>query len=55
MEQELINLLKENLRIEVSHPSHDVGYFETFLEPDMENITVQIYYKDELICESTSY
>lgn len=54
MEQELVKLLKENLRIEVSHPEHDVGYFDTFYEPDMENITVGIYYKDELICEATS-
>lgn len=55
MEQELINLLKENLRVEVHHPTHDVGYFGQCLEPDMENITIQIFYRDILISEATSY
>lgn len=55
MEKELIELLKKNLRIEVTHPEHDVGYYGPYMEPDEHNITVSIYYGDILISESTSY
>lgn len=54
MEQELIDLLKKNLRIEVFHPLHKVGYYSTHYEEDAENVSVRIYYGDILISESTS-
>ena len=52
--QELLNLLKENLNIRVFHPQHDTGYYGTYMEEDTENVTVQVYFGDELICEDTT-
>lgn len=54
MEQELIELLKKNLRVEVSHPLYDVGYYNTCYEEDTENVSVRIYYGDILISESST-
>ena len=52
--QELLNLLKENLKISVFHPQHDTGYYNVYMEEDKENVTVQVYFGDELICEDTT-
>lgn len=53
-EEELIQFLKENLTVEVSHPKHDVGYYSTWMEPDEHNITVEIKLCGESICKHTS-
>ena len=52
--QELLNLLKENLKISVFHPQHDTGYYGTCMEDDTKNVTVEVYFGDELICQDTS-
>lgn len=52
--QELLNLLKENLNISVFHPQHDTGYYNVCMEDDTENIVVQVYFGDELICQGSS-
>ena len=54
-QEELIEFLKENLTIEVSHPDHDIGYYDYYTEPDEHNITVKVKLCGELICEDTSY
>ena len=53
-EEELIQFLRENLTIEVSHPEHDVGYYDILKEPDEHNITVKIKLLGRTICEDTS-
>lgn len=53
--EELIQFLKENLTVEVSHPQHDVGYYNSWMEPDEHNITVKIKLCGKLICEDTSH
>ena len=53
-EKELIEFLKENLTVEVSHPEHNVGYYSSYMEPDEHNITVEIKLYGESICKSTS-
>ena len=53
--EELIQFLKENLTINVYHPEHNVGYYNTWMEPDEHNITVEIKLCGELICKETSY
>ena len=52
--QELLKLLKENLNIRVFHPEHDTGYCGVYMEEDTENITVEVYFGDELICRDSS-
>lgn len=52
--QELLNLLKENLKISVFHPQHDTGYYGTYMEEDTENVTVEVYFGDELICQDST-
>ena len=52
--QELLNLLKENLKISVFHPQHNTGYYGTYMEGDAENVTVKVYFGDELICEDST-
>lgn len=52
--QELLNLLKENLKISVFHPQHDTGIYNTYMEEDTENVTVRVYFGDELICEDST-
>ena len=54
-EKELIQFLKENLTITVSHPEHDVGVYGSFMEPDEHNITVEIKLCGKSICKDTSY
>ncbi len=54
-QEELIQFLKENLTVEVSHPKHDVGYYGSWMEPDEHNITVEIKLCGKLICRGTSY
>lgn len=49
--QELLNLLKENLKISVFHPERDASYW---MEEDTENVTVKVYFGDELICQDSS-
>jgi len=53
-QQELLNLLKENLKINVFHPQHDIGYYDECIEDDTENVTVQVYFGDELICQDST-
>lgn len=53
-QEELIQFLQENLTIEVYHPKLDVGYYDTWVEPDEHNITVEIKLCGNLICKSTS-
>lgn len=53
-EEELIQFLRENLTIEVSHPEHDVGYYYSINKPDEHNITVKIKLLGRTICEDTS-
>jgi hypothetical protein len=53
-QQELLNLLRENLKISVFHPQHDTGYYGTYMEEDAENVTVRVYFGDELICEDST-
>ena len=53
--EELIQFLKENLTVEVSHPEHDTGYYNSWMEPDEHNITVEIKLCGESICKDTSY
>lgn len=52
--QELLNILKENLKINVFHPQHDTGFYHTYMEEDKENVIVQVYFGDELICEDST-
>ncbi len=52
-QEELIQFLKENLTVEVSHPIHDVGCY-VLDWPDEHNITVKIKLCGELICKDTS-
>lgn len=54
-QEELIQFLKENLTVEVRHPEHNVGFYDTWMESDEHNITVKIKLCGELICEDTSY
>lgn len=54
-QEELIQFLKENLTVEVSHPEHDVGYYSKWMESDEHNITVEIKLCGESICKGTSY
>lgn len=49
-EKELIQFLKKNLTITVSHPKH----YDTWMEPDEHNITVEIKLCGETICKDTS-
>ena len=53
-EEELIEFLRENLTIEVSHPEHDVGYYYSINKPDEHNITVKIKLLGRTICKDTS-
>ena len=53
-QEELIQFLSENLTVEVSHPEHDVGYYDIRMEPDEHNITVEIKLCGKLICKDTS-
>lgn len=39
VQEELLQFLKENLTVEVRHPQHDVGYYDTCMESDEHNIT----------------
>lgn len=52
--QELLNLLKENLKISVFHPQHNTGYYEICMEDDPEHVIVQVYFGDELICQDST-
>lgn len=52
--QELLNLLKENLTINVFHPQHNVGYYDVCMEDDPEHVIVQVYFGDELICQDST-
>ena len=52
--QELLNLLKENLKISVFHPQHNTGFYSTWMEEDKETVTVKVYFGDELICEDST-
>lgn len=52
--QELLNLLKENLKISVFHPQHNTGYYSICMEDDTEHVIVQVYFGDELICEDST-
>ena len=54
-QEELVQILKENLTVEVRHPQHDVGYYGSLMEPDEHNITVEIKLCGETICKDTSY
>lgn len=54
-EEELIQFLKKNLTVKVSHPEHDTGYYSIYMEPDEHNITVEIKLCGESICKDTSY
>lgn len=54
-QEELIQFLKENLTVEVSHPEHDVGHYVELMAPDEHNITVEIKLCGESICKDTSY
>ena len=54
-QEELVQFLKENLTVEVSHPQHDVGYYGSLMEPDEHNITVEIKLCGETICKDASY
>lgn len=53
--EDLKQLLKENLTIKVSHPKHDVGYYESYMEEDEHNVKVELFFDNELICSYTSY
>lgn len=53
-QQELLNLLKENLKINVFHPQHDTGYYGTWMEEDTKNVTVEVYFNNELICRDST-
>lgn len=53
-EKELVQFLKDNLTVEVSHPKHDVGYYSIRMEPDEHNITVEIKLCGKSICKGTS-
>lgn len=53
-EKELIEFLRENLTIEVSHPEHNVGSYYIINKPDEHNITVKIKLLGRTICEDTS-
>ena len=52
--EELKDLLKEHLRIECVHPKIDVGYFDKFYEVDPHNLTVRLYWDNEILTEYTS-
>lgn len=52
--QELLNLLKENLKISVFHPRKNVGYYDVYMKEDTENVVVQVFFDDELICEDST-
>lgn len=60
-DKELIQFLKKNLTVEVSHPEHVIGRwnpymdYSTYMESDEHNITVEIKLCGELICKDTSY
>lgn len=49
-EEELIQFLKENLTIEVSHPERHINFYF----PDEHNITVEIKLCGRTICKDTS-
>ena len=51
---QLIQFLKRNLTVEVSHLDHNIGYYSTYMEPDEHNITVEIKLCGESICKDTS-
>ena len=53
-QKELLNLLKENLNIIIFHPQHDTGYYNTYMEEDTKNLTVQVYFGNELICQDST-
>lgn len=53
-QQELLNLLKENLKIKVFHPQHNTGFYSTWMEDDTKNVTVEVYFDDELICKDST-
>ena len=52
--QELLNLLKENLKIRVFHPQHNTGFYSTWMEEDTKNVTVEVYFGDKLICKDST-
>ena len=37
-----------------THPQHDTGYYGPYMEEDKENITVEVYFGDELICQDST-
>ena len=47
---ELIAFLKDNLKIEVSHPKRDVGYFGRRLEENKQEVEVVIRIGKDIIC-----
>ena len=54
-DKELIQFLKNNLTVKVSHPEHNTGYYNICMESDEHNITVEIKLCGETICKDTSY
>lgn len=50
-EKELIQFLKNNLTVKVSHPQSSTGYMDI----DESNITVEIKLCGESICKDTSW
>lgn len=54
-DEELIQFLKNNLSVKVSHPEHNTGYYSSWMEMDEHNITVEIKLCGETICKDTSY
>lgn len=49
-EQDLVDLLKENLRVEVTRETP----YHLYSEPPPDDIVVKVYYKDTLLSESIS-
>lgn len=50
-EKELVQFLKDNLTIEVSHPEYGTGYMDI----DEHNITVEIKLCGKSICKDRSW
>ena len=52
IQEHIKEYLKENLKVEIEHAKHDVGYFDSWVEDDPNNFKVTVTLEGEIISES---
>lgn len=52
IQEHIKEYLKENLKVEIEHTKHDIGYFDSWVEDDPNNFKVTVTLEGEIISES---